>query len=252
MDGFDRSPISQHEIFDDYMTYDDNYEAHENGHYNTYENGHYENTDNYENGHNNNNYNDTVPLDENESSIFVSIASYRDSECQKTVRDLIAKARHPERLILGICEQNYSSDEPCVDTGTMSKLQNQIRVHRIAAVDAKGPAYARAIIENELYSPNETELFLQIDSHMRFTKHWDLQCIKELQFCPHDKCLLTMYPEEYTRTANAWNFPKVSKPKFISFHSWHKRTGFPMQDSKTFAMIPTKPWSSAYFAANFA
>ena len=192
------------------------------------------------------------PLDENESSIFVSIPSYRDSECAKTVKDLFFKARHPERIVVGLCEQNYAMDDPCVDAITRSSRSNQIRTYKMPAVDAKGPAYARAIIENELFDAQESELFLQIDSHTRFTKHWDIQCIRELTFCPHEKCILTMYPESYQRTTSSWNFQKVAKPKFISFHSWHKRTGFPLQDSKPFKSLPSRVYPSAYFAGNFA
>ena len=34
--------------------------------------------------------------------IFVQIASYRDRECQYTVKDLFDKATHPERLSVGV------------------------------------------------------------------------------------------------------------------------------------------------------
>lgn len=192
------------------------------------------------------------PLDENESSIFVSVASYRDPECAKTIKDLFLKARHPERIVVGICEQNYNMDDACVDPITLSSRSNQIRTYQLPAVDAKGPAYARAIIESELFDADESELFMQIDSHTRFTRHWDLQCIRELQFCPNEKSILTMYPESYQRTASNWNFQKVAKPRFISFHSWHKRTGFPLQDSKVFKTLPSSVYPSAFFAANFA
>ena len=35
-------------------------------------------------------------------TIFVQIASYRDPECQWTVKDLFDKADHPERVYVGI------------------------------------------------------------------------------------------------------------------------------------------------------
>ena len=40
--------------------------------------------------------------------IFVQIASYRDPELVPTIRDCIAKAKHPERLTFGI---NWQRDE---------------------------------------------------------------------------------------------------------------------------------------------
>jgi hypothetical protein len=51
------------------------------------------------------------------SSIFVSIACYRDPELQHTIRDLFARAQHPERIYVGICFQgNYDTDvEKCFD-----------------------------------------------------------------------------------------------------------------------------------------
>ena len=41
--------------------------------------------------------------EQQEASIFVSICSYRDSECQHTVKDLFDKAAYPGRISLGIC-----------------------------------------------------------------------------------------------------------------------------------------------------
>jgi hypothetical protein len=38
-------------------------------------------------------------------SIFVSIASYRDSECQHTLADLFARAAHPDRVFVGLVWQ---------------------------------------------------------------------------------------------------------------------------------------------------
>ena len=44
------------------------------------------------------------PLEKNEK-IFVSIASYRDSECPHTINDLFKKAEHPSRVVVGLCCQ---------------------------------------------------------------------------------------------------------------------------------------------------
>ena len=39
--------------------------------------------------------------------IFVSIASFRDSETQYTVKDLFENALFPERIFVGICWQYF-------------------------------------------------------------------------------------------------------------------------------------------------
>jgi hypothetical protein len=44
------------------------------------------------------------------STIFVSVASYRDAECQRTLYDLFQKADNPKRLFVGVVLQLYESD----------------------------------------------------------------------------------------------------------------------------------------------
>ncbi len=43
-------------------------------------------------------------------TIFVSIPSFRDPECQRTIRDLFEKAARPERVHVGLCAQ-YDAGE---------------------------------------------------------------------------------------------------------------------------------------------
>ena len=43
-------------------------------------------------------------------TIFISIASYRDPELLPTLRDLLATAKNPNRLKIGVCWQ-YGADE---------------------------------------------------------------------------------------------------------------------------------------------
>lgn len=49
-------------------------------------------------------------------TIFVSIASFRDPECQWTVKDLFEKANDPSRVYVGICwqyDKENSEDSNC-------------------------------------------------------------------------------------------------------------------------------------------
>src|SRR3989338_5532216 len=47
-------------------------------------------------------------------TIFVSIASYRDNRCQNTITELYKKAKHPERIYVGIVQQNNAAiDKDC-------------------------------------------------------------------------------------------------------------------------------------------
>ena len=50
--------------------------------------------------------------------IFVQIASYRDPQCGPTIRDLLAKADHPEQLSFGICLQwQFDNSEETICCG---------------------------------------------------------------------------------------------------------------------------------------
>jgi hypothetical protein len=75
--------------------------------------------------------------------IFVQIASYRDPECQWTVKDLFEKAAHPERIFVGICWQvSLPEDSDCFVVPY--PRPKQVRVKLVEAKDAKGACWARS------------------------------------------------------------------------------------------------------------
>lgn len=60
----------------------------------------------------------------------MSIASYRDPECQHTVRDLFAKATYPERLRIGIVWQyNKEEDSHCFEHKVRPEYEHQVRMN---------------------------------------------------------------------------------------------------------------------------
>jgi len=127
-------------------------------------------------------------------TIFVSIASYRDPECQWTVKDLFSKAKHPERIFVGICWQcDKEEDKDCFLIETTRPTQ--VRTKFLHWKDARGPCLARYIAQS-LWQGEQ--YYLQIDSHMRFVKYWDEKLIKLLEKCPNPKMtILTTYPVGY-------------------------------------------------------
>jgi hypothetical protein len=126
------------------------------------------------------------------SRIFVGIASYRDTECQWTVRDLFAKAAKPERISVGICWQVIpGEDDDCFQFETRPE---QVRAVRFHANESKGAGWAR----HQVYQLWQGEdFFLQIDSHMRFAENWDAGLIAMLERCPAAKPVLSTYPIAY-------------------------------------------------------
>ena len=188
--------------------------------------------------------------------IFVSMVCYRDAEGQHTLRDLFAKARHPERLRVGVVWQffRHPTDEVTrafkavnetidhverviaalpeeqrdergsrIAMDTMPELRAQQRTEqsleaaahsaaclgpRLAAqvrelrLDyraAEGASYARHLA-SRLWAGEE--LFMQIDSHMRFEPGWDVKLEAWLRRCPSTKPILTGLPLGYRRRAD--------------------------------------------------
>ena len=122
-----------------------------------------------------------------EDSIFVSVASFRDVECSRTLADMFAKASRPKRVFAGVCEQNKLAEEACV----APEFRGQLRHITLPHTQAKGPTYARYLCST-LYR-HET-YFMQIDSHTKFEPGWDDKLVAMLARCPSDKAILTHYP----------------------------------------------------------
>jgi hypothetical protein len=101
-------------------------------------------------------------------SIFISIASYRDNELGRTIRDCTDKAAHPERLVFGINWQhdNHEFFEQFYD--------RRCRVIDTDYRESRGACWARHEAQ-KLYGGED--FVLQIDSHMRFVRDWDTVCV---------------------------------------------------------------------------
>jgi glycosyltransferase involved in cell wall biosynthesis len=144
--------------------------------------------------------------------IFIQIASYRDPQLKITIDDCINNAKHPENLTFGICNQYHPDDEFNIDD---YRSDSRFRIIDVLYSDAKGVCWARNQVQ-QVYDGEEYTL--QIDSHMRFEKNWDVELIdmiKNLQNKGVDKPLLTGYVSSF----NPLNDPseRVREPWRMSF-----------------------------------
>lgn len=124
-------------------------------------------------------------------TIFIQIASYRDPELIPTVLDCIEKSSNPQRLYFGICAQYDPLEDNLED---LLFVHSNIKLKFINYTQAKGTCWARSVAQS-LYS-GET-YSLQIDSHMRFTKDWDIKLIDIWKSLNDEKGILTAYPGKY-------------------------------------------------------
>lgn len=177
--------------------------------------------------------------------IFVQIASYRDPECQWTVKDLFEKAAHPERIFVGICWQ-FHPDEDQHLFEQPYPYPDQVRVHEVDSRDSKGACWARSLVQ-KLWRGEEYTL--QIDSHMRFEEGWDTLLFETLDACDDPMAVLTCYAPGYEPPNNCeknWVFGMSAK-HFNEEGILHMH-GNPAYDAKR--NLPDKPINGAFLSAN--
>ncbi len=118
-------------------------------------------------------------------TIYVSIAAYRDPQLGPTITDLVAKARWPGDLRIGVCWQ-HGDDE------ARPGFADDPRARWIDVPwrESRGACWARS----ELMKRWEGEdWFLQLDSHHRFVEGWDARLMALAERCESPRPVLTAY-----------------------------------------------------------
>ena len=182
------------------------------------------------------------------ASIFVSVPSYRDPECGRTISDLFNKAAYPNRITVGVYQQNHPDDKDFMDFPGCKERSHQIRSINVSHYEARGPMYARYVIEQYLY--NNELFYLQIDSHCLFAPQWDTGMIYDLLRCTSDKPILTTYPPDFDRLSR--RLPTYRTPSYLHFRGFHPRLGFTEQERRFFTRPPPQPFPSLFWAAGFS
>lgn len=162
----------------------------------------------------------------NDAQIFVSVASYRDSECPWTLAELFAKATYPDRIIVGVLWQMAPEDPP--EWCAVPNRPAQVRGIKVDAATSMGVCWARSRIQSELWQGED--YYLQIDSHSRFALAWDVTLLTVLTSLPSSKPVLTTHPIRYeppdtlaadslpVMTAGRFNDAGILMPKAKSMH----------------------------------
>eukprot|EP00596_Hydrurales_sp_CCMP1899_P002197 CAMPEP_0119042790 /NCGR_PEP_ID=MMETSP1177-20130426/16162_1 /TAXON_ID=2985 /ORGANISM="Ochromonas sp, Strain CCMP1899" /LENGTH=494 /DNA_ID=CAMNT_0007009807 /DNA_START=112 /DNA_END=1593 /DNA_ORIENTATION=+ len=177
-----------------------------------------------------------IPEPKLDGSIFVSLGTYRDPYCPMTLKSLYSQAKNPEKLFVGLLQQNCFLEKcrtgvlvggkvedmgPDVDCykefckspeGVRSGACNtgQVRLFNINESESLGPYMAR-YLGAKFYRGEE--YYLQIDSHSEFVKGWDAKLINMVKVAPAMKPVISTYPPDST-------------------HNWRDTIGFRMCDSE--------------------
>jgi len=180
-------------------------------------------------------------------SIFVGIASYRDPECQWTVRDLFDKAHDPDNIFVGICWQFDTENREDSDCFVCETRPEQVRVSSMHWRDAKGPCPARHIMQS-LWKGEE--YYLQLDSHMRFVKDWDIKLLKFLSNTGNPRAIITSYPVGYQRPNLV---PSYKNPAFLVGKGFSENDGMWRIEGKLLNKFSDKePVKGCFWVSGFA
>ena len=201
-----------------------------------------------------------------DGTIFVSIASYRDVQCQPTIRDMYEKAKRPTALFVGAVEQHQSGDVYCMPPEYLTDEcqlrqfcpSDNIRVRHIHPSRARGPTYGR-YVGALMYSGQK--YYMMIDSHNRFVTHWDhivINMYRRLQGDGVKKPVISHYPEgwinpevnpegaKHQQLDNKSTTTYTCTAKFLSEHGYLRLDGATMPRPKDGKPRP-QPWAAAGF-----
>ena len=147
--------------------------------------------------------------------IFVSIASYRDTELLPTINSLIDNADNPEDLRIVVVEQEKKHKH--LD---LSAYPNIVHIKKLSH-ESKGAGWARKIAF-EHYAGEE--FVFQIDSHMRFAPSWDSQLKRMYHWCARDagtdKIILSQFPAPYQIFTDGSIYYPVGDEDFWDEPAW--------------------------------
>lgn len=184
-----------------------------------------------------------------EPEIFVQIASYRDPQLPATVWDLIGKARHPERLRLGLCLQITEAEAqhrgPAALPWGDALRGAEVRLETIPAARSQGCCWARSRTQGLWRREPFT---LQIDSHTRVVPDWDRELLAMWQRCDDPRAVISAYP-------NPFPLPEVpdSRPlPLLAAERFDERGLLRLRGVNTFSdpeSWPSRPLPGAFIGA---
>jgi len=201
-----------------------------------------------------------------DATIFVGIAAFRDTRCPKTLYNLFTKAENPNRVFIGLVQQNGNDDIDCVekycelmgytapnglknpddDRKKNCPYFNQIRINRVTHLLARGPTFGRHL---QIYLLQDEEFCMQIDSHMDFMDHWDTLNLEHWGMAVNEYAVLTTYVhriEDLNRNINGrWEVPNICKLRFVD-------GGLPRNGDAFSAFWLTRPKLGSLWAAGFS
>ena len=153
-----------------------------------------------------------------DSTIFISIASFIDTDLRNTILSCINQAKHPENLSFGVVLQynnEEETNEKCIDDLIE---QYNIRIKKYWFEESQGGCWARNKVSSLYINEN---FVLQLDAHIRMVKNWDVLLVKEYLELKqkNNKPLISYLSPSFFRNENLgldYDFRHIDDPYIIN------------------------------------
>ena len=154
------------------------------------------------------------------SKIFVSIASYCDSQIIDTLKSLYNNISDSSKVV--VCVNLQDTIEQL--NKVLELKYNDLTILYTPKEQSKGVVVARNKIKKEI---QDEKYFLQVDSHTRFKRNWDLILLSQYKSLDDPKAILTTYP-------NNFDVPDIGEDYLnLPFNAPLKVKRFLVKDSET-------------------
>jgi hypothetical protein len=189
-----------------------------------------------------------------DDKIFVSIASFLDSELRPTVERLLSNAKNPENIFVFVFSQNEDDSHPDLET-LFSQYGGTLNYTKINYRHTRGVCWVRAEILKNL--TQEYKYYLQLDSHMAFAHEWDAVLKEDYQRALNEvgDCIYMVYPAGYHYSGDNLVLDIVPHIPRIPIYIEGKPTKFLPKEVDSFrtSLFPKPHGSKSFwFSGNFA
>lgn len=193
-------------------------------------------------------------------TIYIQIASYRDSELIHTIQSCLSHAQDPSRLHFCIAWQVHPEQDKqhIQDFKSEFGSDNRFDIIQLDSRNSRGACWARRIIQDKY--DGKDDYTLHLDSHHRFRQNWDtilIDMLKSLKFeYGYCKPVITAYLAPYDPKSDyETNHTFGEHPLVIAFDKFAStekgviltKPLYLPQDQKI-----DRPYPARFFSAHFA
>jgi len=200
---------------------------------------------------------------QDDRTIFVAIASYRDWQCRFTLESIFSRAKYPERVRVGVVDQIVDGDDQCDvpikscdddPSQALCKYSDFVDALQIDAQLSVGPVFARhlghRLYRGEYYA-------MQSDAHVTYTQDWDVDIIKQMEATGDEMTVLTSYLTDVQGSINTKTGNSLRKTRPIMCNTEYETNGQGtylrhLSQPELKAAIVGMPQLEPYWAAGFS